>query len=336
MNDNGYVYVLMNPSMENLVKIGKSTRDPKDRAKELSSTTGVPTPFVVVYDCYFENCTQAEVYVHTFLESKGFRVSKSREFFEIPIKDAIDAVMKTQEHFGEFIPNDDNLIDDEESLFSSDTEDDSLSDFDYMEKTTELWEDMFEIAETYYYGFGDEIQDFEEAMNYYLQAIKLGSIEAYCKIGIMYNLGEGVRENKNKAFQYFKEGAKKGDTNCYAEMAMLFGEQENIENGYKSWKRYFELTKEDISFLHGASYIQFVIENDLKLEYIDKLIIVKNDILKFFTDVIDKSYGTEFEVIIPRYKKAIRFIKSNLIDTSERADSVETPKPKSKWKKLFG
>ena len=102
MNDNGYVYVLMNPSMQNLVKIGKTKREPEERAKELSSTTGVPTPFVVVYNCYFESCSNAESFIHKYLEHKGFRVSSNREFFEIPIKDAIDSVLKAKEHFGEF------------------------------------------------------------------------------------------------------------------------------------------------------------------------------------------------------------------------------------------
>ena len=35
MSDNGYVYVLMNPSLQNMVKIGKTTREPEERAKEL-------------------------------------------------------------------------------------------------------------------------------------------------------------------------------------------------------------------------------------------------------------------------------------------------------------
>ena len=41
----GYVYVLINSSMPNLVKIGKTTKDPNERVKELSSATGVATPF---------------------------------------------------------------------------------------------------------------------------------------------------------------------------------------------------------------------------------------------------------------------------------------------------
>lgn len=102
MNNNGYIYVLMNPSLQNMVKIGKTTRTPEERAKELSSNTGVPTPFVVVYSYLFEDCTLAENFVHTYLETKGYRVSSNREFFEIPINEAVDSVIKAKEHFGEF------------------------------------------------------------------------------------------------------------------------------------------------------------------------------------------------------------------------------------------
>jgi len=101
MSDHGYVYVLMNPSMEGMVKIGKTQREPEKRAKELSSTTGVPTPFVVVYESYFESCSEAEDFVHTSLGVKGHRVSENREFFEIPTKVAIDALMEASKHFGE-------------------------------------------------------------------------------------------------------------------------------------------------------------------------------------------------------------------------------------------
>lgn len=304
MTDNGYVYVLMNPSMENLVKIGKTEREPDERAKELSSTTGVPTPFIVVYNCYFESCSQAEIFVHTYLENKGFRVSSNREFFEIPIKDAIDSVMKAKEHFGEFEKISQNQDFDEEGIFSSDSEDDFLDDLDYEEEIKEPWEEVFDIAETYYYGHGDEIVDYEEAMIYYLKAIKLGSVLAYAKIGMMYNLGEGVRENNNKAFQYFKEGAKKGDTDCYAEMAKLFADQKNIGNALKSWKKYFELSNE-INYLHTFWYIDFIRNNNLELQYINKIKTVIDKIIDWTSSNIENMVGTENEELIPYYEDSI-------------------------------
>lgn len=348
MNDNGYVYVLMNPSMGNLVKIGKSTRNPQDRAKELSASTGVATPFVVVYDYYFESCSEAEQYVHTNLENNGYRVSKRREFFEIPIKDAIDAVMKASNHFGEFTPSQANIVD-EEGVFNSDGEDDLLKDLDYEEKIAEPWEEMFEIAETHYYGHGDEIVDYDEAMHYYLQAIKLGSVESYCKIGSMYTQGSGVRIDNNKAFQYFKEGAKKGDINCYAEMAQLFEEQDKIDNALKCWKKYFELTSSEINYLQGNAYISFVFNNKLPLNYIDQLLVVKKEIYDFQLYCIDLAYQNGSDFIIPGYKKVLKYIESNVVDQSQKfkdqeSSVVDQPekfknfvstKPKSFWKKIF-
>lgn len=49
MIEPGHIYILVNPSMEGLVKIGKTTRDPESRARELSQATGVPTPFYVAF-----------------------------------------------------------------------------------------------------------------------------------------------------------------------------------------------------------------------------------------------------------------------------------------------
>src|SRR5262249_27535580 len=60
MAEPGFVYALLNPSMPDLVKVGRTTRDPKGRADELSHATGVPTPFLVAYKRFFSDCEQAE------------------------------------------------------------------------------------------------------------------------------------------------------------------------------------------------------------------------------------------------------------------------------------
>jgi hypothetical protein len=88
----GYVYVMTNSSIEGQVKIGKTTRDPYERAKELSSATGVPTPFVVVFYKPFKDCHFAEKMIHQYLEKKGYRVNNNREFFSMSIPEAIDVV----------------------------------------------------------------------------------------------------------------------------------------------------------------------------------------------------------------------------------------------------
>lgn len=88
----GSVYVLANSSMPGLVKVGKTTRDPQERAAELSSATGLPTPFIVVYDHHFEDCSAAEQFAHAYLEARGYRVSDNREFFSAPTAEIVRAL----------------------------------------------------------------------------------------------------------------------------------------------------------------------------------------------------------------------------------------------------
>jgi len=56
MKKDGFIYILINNSMDGLVKIGKTKRDPTERINELSSATGVPTPFILVYKEFFNDC----------------------------------------------------------------------------------------------------------------------------------------------------------------------------------------------------------------------------------------------------------------------------------------
>jgi hypothetical protein len=88
--DLGYIYVLANPSMPGLVKIGRTSRDPSLRAGELASTTGVPSKFLVVYQSWALSSKAAEEAIHRKLES--LRYSLNREFFEVSIQQAIEIV----------------------------------------------------------------------------------------------------------------------------------------------------------------------------------------------------------------------------------------------------
>lgn len=97
----GYVYVLINPSLPDCVKIGKTTRDTATRAAELSAATGVPTPFIVVYEAYFQDCDCAESFIHAHLESKDVRLAQNREFFSITPSDAINAVIYAHSHLNQ-------------------------------------------------------------------------------------------------------------------------------------------------------------------------------------------------------------------------------------------
>jgi len=80
----GYLYVISNPSFkENIYKIGMTERTVGERIKELFST-GVPTPFTVIYKIPHENPLKLEQYLH--MRFSKYRINKRREFFLINLK----------------------------------------------------------------------------------------------------------------------------------------------------------------------------------------------------------------------------------------------------------
>jgi hypothetical protein len=86
----GYLYILRNPSYPNLLKIGKTQRDPSVRAQELSYGTGVPESFEVIYQTEVYDCDNAELWTHKHLER--YRHNSGKEFFEISAEEAIKTI----------------------------------------------------------------------------------------------------------------------------------------------------------------------------------------------------------------------------------------------------
>lgn len=79
MSNQGFVYVLSNESMPDLIKIGCTERAPQARADQLSRHTGVPTPFRVLCYAEFDNFQAAERQMHE--RCRVHRVNGGREFF---------------------------------------------------------------------------------------------------------------------------------------------------------------------------------------------------------------------------------------------------------------
>jgi len=88
----GVVYVLSNPSMPGIVKIGQTSRKIGERLRELSISTGVPQPFAREALFSSANPINDEQKIHNRLSAA--RVSDNREFFRLSPKDAVDAIRK--------------------------------------------------------------------------------------------------------------------------------------------------------------------------------------------------------------------------------------------------
>ncbi|MEU0286561.1 GIY-YIG nuclease family protein [Streptomyces sp. NPDC006147] len=89
--DIGFVYVLTNPSMPGLVKVGQTSWLPEDRAKKLY-TTGVPEEFEVAFRVASSRYEQVERRAHEILGS--YRGNPVREYFRVALDVAINAVKR--------------------------------------------------------------------------------------------------------------------------------------------------------------------------------------------------------------------------------------------------
>ena len=92
INAFGSIYILSNPSLQGIVKIGWTIKGADERAKELSKSTAIPTPFEVEEEQPVEWPTEVEAGLHR--ELRKFRVSPNKEFFRLSPDDASDAIWK--------------------------------------------------------------------------------------------------------------------------------------------------------------------------------------------------------------------------------------------------
>lgn len=90
-NTSQIVYVLTNPAMPGLVKIGKTTQlEIEERMKQLYGT-GVPVPFDCAFACQVKDATEVEKALHFAFGAT--RINSNREFFKIEPERVI-AVLK--------------------------------------------------------------------------------------------------------------------------------------------------------------------------------------------------------------------------------------------------
>jgi len=92
-----WVYILSNPTLPNIFKIGYTKNEPEVRAKQISASTGVALPYKVEWAFQCFNGEQLEHEVHEELAT--YRVNQQREFFDIPLVEAQEAIEKLGKNY---------------------------------------------------------------------------------------------------------------------------------------------------------------------------------------------------------------------------------------------
>ncbi len=92
-----WVYILSNPTQPGLLKIGYTKKLPEERAKQISSATGVALPYKVEWAFHCYDGFGLEQEVHHKLDAN--RVNGNREFFQISLEEAKETVQELGERY---------------------------------------------------------------------------------------------------------------------------------------------------------------------------------------------------------------------------------------------
>jgi TPR repeat protein len=231
----GYVYILFNSAMPDLVKIGQTAGLPEERAKALSSETGVPLRFSVAWQAELVYFEEAEREIHSQLDS--FRANKRREFFALPLRDAIKAAEQVVKKY----------LEQEASPTQANYPDDLRQDVTaYLQALNAQLGDHFLRSRAYdrierwketavaglaapqhlyglclYRGIGAK-KNLEEAMLWIRRAADRGYMPACTSMGSLCSLGRGVPADDAQSVMWFRKAAEKGYAPAQFLLAMMY------------------------------------------------------------------------------------------------------------------
>jgi hypothetical protein len=227
----GFLYVLINPTMPGLAKVGKTTRNPTDRVAELSSATGVPSPFMLAFQQPVADCDAAELWVHKELEREGFRHADNREFFNAPLHEIIKTVSQSA-----------NIIFDGIDFYDVSMESqNSESDAEILSL------ELFNFGVAYEEGTDTTLRNPRKALEYYEQAAALGHELSCFKAAEFYKDGrDGVRQDAEKALTFYNKLVSLGVWLMEAKIAGVFLAAEQKSAAQAHWIKFFERAIEAI------------------------------------------------------------------------------------------
>lgn len=266
----GYVYILSNPTMPGLCKVGKTTRSPSSRAAELSSATGVASPFVLVYEQPVTDVDAAESWAHQTMAARGWRHAGNREFFTAPLHEIVAVVFQA----ASMVPLKTGV---QPALDSAGVQP-VLDSSDELEN----WDDYLTEGQKLHLlgmetmtGAGGTLADRKRGFSLMRQAADLGEVGACVFAGSVLLKGAcDIPKDLPQAFRYLLAAVEAGDVASHALLAQVFTENGQLNESTKHWQAYFTHTAQQLLDLpednptrvssartageHGRTYLSLV------------------------------------------------------------------------------
>ena len=211
----GFLYVLANPSMPGLLKVGRTDRDPSVRSTELSGATGIPSPFLVVHHQAVSDSHAAEKWAHAELDARGLRTARNREFFRAPLDTVVEVVSKAGSIF-----------------FRTD---------EGGKEWTASADDLYVSGLAYRDGDANTLRDPCRALPLFEAAASMGHLLAADAAGGLHLVGSvGGAPDYEKALYFYRLAAYGGHWHNFAAMAAVFSLHGQRDGALANWQRFFE------------------------------------------------------------------------------------------------
>ena len=225
----GFLYILSNPTIPGLCKVGKTTRDPSLRVSELSGATGVASPFVLLYQQPVADADAAEAWAHRAMAARGWRHANNREFFNAPLHEIVALVFQAA-----------SAVEPDATTTQADIEEaDGVNEEEALSERQQL----FLLGLETLTGANGGLADRDRGMRLVCQAADMGEIDACIFAGKLLFRGQGgVAINLARAHAYLTLALEAGSTECHALLAELMVQNGQRTGALHHWKAFFDHT----------------------------------------------------------------------------------------------
>jgi hypothetical protein len=334
----GWVYIITNKAMPNLVKVGYSTKDPEMRANELYST-GVPHRYTVEYDALVNEPYEIEQKVHKLLKD----YIENKEWFRCEIVKAVAAIRQTAGN--DIIHESIKFPFDADEQFNLATayeigkgvEKDLKQAVYWYRKAAEQGhaDAQFNLVLAYETGNGVE-QDFKQAVYWYTKVAEQADPITQFNLGLDYENGNGVEQDSKQAVYWYTKAIEKGYSKAQYKMGLAYETGKGVVQDFKQavyW--YTKAAEQGFSkalFKLGLSYSKGhgvakdkskATEWFMKYAEHDLRLVCEKIIGKFIVqDAI--AFDTETGLIWLRFAYGQKWEKNNVIDEAIRIEWQDT------------
>ena len=169
------------------------------------------------------------------------------------------------------------------------------SNFDEKEKLfSDILKDIIRLAEDkdpfaqcnlglmYNYGNGVK-EDEKEAVKWYRKAAEQGYSRAQCNLGISYEDGDGVEEDKKEAIKWYRKSAEQGYSRAQNNLGLIYYHGNGVEQDYKEAVKWFRKAAEQ-----NYSTAQYNL--GLMYEYGNGVEKDKKEAIKWYRKAVEQRY----------------------------------------------